>query len=122
MLRYDDNYSPILPCSGDDTIDISDMIDMFDNAEEQHSISVTNRDGSSHEMTTGKVDNKKLILNNCQECSTAVRSERTRRKCTYVAYSIGIVDIGGKPTSKIISKFSTEDEICEAAEKMEKIK
>ena len=119
MLKYDDNYSAILPCSGDDTIDISDMID---DAGEQHSISVTNRDGSSHEMTTGKIDNKKLIENDCQECSTTVPSERTQSKCTYVAYSIGIVDIGGKPTSKIISKFRTEDEICEAAEKMEKIK
>lgn len=119
VLRYDDNCSPILPCGGDDTIEISDMIGMFDNAEEQHSISVTNRDGSSHEMTTGKIDNKKLIQNNRQECSTAVRSERMRSKCTYIAYSIGIVDIGAKPTSKIISKFSTEDEICEAAEKME---
>ena len=34
---------------------------------------------------------------------------------SFITYSIGIVDIGMKPVSKIESKYRLEDEICSLA-------
>ena len=112
MLKYGGHYSSTLHCY--------DEIDQIDVRGEKQCDCVGDQDDSSPVNT---VDDKKVNQNGPQECSTSVSSVRTYIECdcTYIAYSIGIVDIGGKPTSKIISKLKIEDEICATAERVEKM-